>query len=134
MAKTTAQKSSRKTIKQFPKEITEPANQKNLIKTRSKSMKIAEHVSGCTSSVGRDPWGSEGCWHGSAAGRASISSGLLTASQSGLLAVGRQSSQLKLQSTARGQEPSTIREFWNNAAHRCSRQKPLVSPWQQQEG
>lgn len=54
LAQTTVQKSSRKTTKQLPKPIAEPANQKNLIQTHSRSTHIADHVSGRSSSAGTD--------------------------------------------------------------------------------
>lgn len=70
LAQITVQKSSRKTTKQLPKLITEPANQKKLIQMHSRSRHIAEHVSGSSSSTGRDLLGPQ-----AQLGRASISSG-----------------------------------------------------------
>lgn len=50
----------KKTIKLFPKLITETESQKKKrIKKRSKSTSIAQHMSSCTSSMGRDLLGKE---------------------------------------------------------------------------
>lgn len=49
----------RKTIKLFPKPIAETESQQKRIKKRSKSTSIAQHMSSCTSSMGRDLLGEE---------------------------------------------------------------------------
>lgn len=93
-------------------------------------MSIAKHVSGCTSSLGRDLPGKGGL-------RSRQSTHQLPAADSppNRAAERRDTGQqIKALSNSVRSELPYVCMFWNNAANYCSRQKPPVSPPQWQEG